>query len=293
MPQNALPYKQNATIIVLCTGKTTEYNLEVADWLRIPTLPHSIFTLMGFYEEIALDYDQMTRFEERMQRETALFNTWIVRYRFQSAVDVACGTGLHAILLAQAGIQTVGADISAEMLEQAKQHAEKDAVQISWIHAGMEQTRQYLEGSYDAVFCLGNSLPHLLNSKSLHAAFMNFSQLLSPGGIAVIQILNYSRILVEQERIVGIHRNNSAEYIRFYDFLPEYIRFNLLTVRWEQGKARHSLSSTTLYPYQQDELENALHEHQFSEIEWYGNMEFQPFDKSSSPNLVIVARKMQ
>ncbi|MBD3308567.1 hypothetical protein GF339_19275, partial [candidate division KSB3 bacterium] len=55
---------------------------------------------MGFYEEIAEQYDSMTRFQMRMPRETEMLKGWIARYHFCSVVDIACGTGLHAIILA-------------------------------------------------------------------------------------------------------------------------------------------------------------------------------------------------
>ncbi len=246
---------------------------------------------MGFYEEIAERYDEMTRFDERVQRETAIIKGWVEGYRFRSAVDVACGTGIHAIVLAQLGIPTVGADISEAMLEKARFHAEDRGVQVSWIQTAMQQARQNIEGEHEAVFCLGNTIPHLLTPEDLDVAISNFSQLLTPGGIVVIQLLNYHRIMREQNRIVGIHRQGSTEFIRFYDFYHSNIQFNILTIDWQNGKAAHRLSSTTLYPYQRHELERALSKHRFSEFECYGNMGFQSFDEHKSPNLVIVGRK--
>ena len=245
----------------------------------------------GFYEEIAAEYDTMTRFHERMPRETGLLKRWIARYHITSAVDVACGTGLHAIILAQLGIRTVGADLSEAMITTAQTHAREFAVQVPWIQTPMEQAYQHIEGTYDAVFCLGNSLPHLLTQPELEAAIYSFFQLLRPEGIVVIQLLNYHRILNEQLRIVGIHRQEATEFIRFYDFEPDRIRFNLLTVQWNNGTASHSLNSTLLYPYQKEEVERALSEHGFRQIEYYGNMNFYPFEEQKSPNLVIVGRK--
>lgn len=246
---------------------------------------------MGFYEEIVSEYDSMTRFQERMQRETDMLKNWIERYQFHSAVDVACGTGIHAILLAQLGIQTVGADISEAMLAKAKTHARECHVQIPWIQTSMEHARQHIEGQYDAVFCLGNSLPHLLTQSELDDAINSFLQLLNPKGILVMQLLNYSRILAEQNRIVGIHRQGTTEYIRFYDFSPELIGFNLLTVHWKNGKTTHTLNSTSLYPYRKHELEQALDQHGFSNFEYYGDMHFHPFEEHSSQNLVVVGKK--
>jgi len=250
-----------------------------------------VIKFMGFYEELAENYDDMTRFDERVQQETAVLKGWVDRYQFRTVVDVACGTGIHAIILAKLGIRTVGADISEAMLEKAKSHTEEFGVQVSWIQSAMEQVRQEVKGEYGAVFCLGNSIPHLLTPEALDAAVGSFSQLLSPGGIVVIQLLNYHRILAEQNRVIGIHRQGATEFIRFYDFHPDMVQFNILSIHWQNGKATHTFNSTPLYPYQKHELEQALSTHRFSEFEHYGDMRFHPFEEQTSPNLVIVGKK--
>lgn len=247
---------------------------------------------MGFYEEIAPYYDAMTRFHERLPAETAMLTIWVERYQWRSAVDVACGTGLHAVILAQSGLRpVVGADVSASMLDAARAHARDMNVEVTWAQTSMQQAGETISGQYDALLCLGNSLPHLLTQTALETAVNSFYTLLNPGGTLVIQILNYRRILTEQQRIVGIHRHNTTEFIRFYDFLPDRIRFNLLTIDWKDEKLTHHLHSTRLYPYQKDELKAALTKQGFAEFVCYGNMTFHPFDELASPNLVLVARK--
>jgi len=246
---------------------------------------------MGFYEEIAGQYDHMTRFHERMDKETAMLKRWIERYGFSTALDVACGTGLHAIALARLGIQAAGADISEAMLAKARSHAHEFGVQILWIQASMQELRQHLHAEYQAIFCLGNSLPHLLQQADLEAACANFYHLLSPGGVLVLQLLNYHRILTEQDRIVGIHRQGDATYIRFYDFSPGRLMFNLLTIHFHHETCTHALHSTPLYPYRQDELERHLSTHGFIDLESYGDMQFHPFEEQVSTNLVIVGKR--
>ncbi len=246
---------------------------------------------MEFYEELAAEYDNMTRFDERLPKERAMLHGWIDRYHFRSALDVACGTGLHAILLAQAGIQMVGADLSPAMLKQAHAHADELGVQVEWIEADMESGDRRINRQFDAAFCLGNSLPHLLTPQAFEAAASSFSRLLHPGGMLAIQLLNYARILAERERIVGIHRHGATEYVRFYDFLDPLVRFNVLTIQWQENQAASTLNATTLYPYQQGEIETMLRRHDFTEIEVFGDMLFHPFDAEQSPNLVVVAKK--
>ena len=246
---------------------------------------------MEFYEELAAEYDKMTRFDERLPKERAMLQGWRERYRVQSVLDAACGTGLHAVLLAQMGIRTVGADLSQAMLAQAKNHANQLGVQVEWVQVSMENTATHVHQPFDAVFCFGNSLPHLLTPQAFEAAASSFAQMLRPAGILAIQLLNYTRVLSEKERIVGVHRHDDTEYVRFYDFLDPLIRFNVLTIYWQGHHATSTLNATTLYPYQQGEIETILIRHDFGDFEWFGDMLFHSFNPEQSPNLVVVARR--
>jgi len=246
---------------------------------------------MSFYEDLAGNYDDMTRFQERLEKEKTILQAWVKRYRFFSPVDVACGTGLHAIIFAKMGLKPVGVDLSPLMLEQAKENSRKAGTKIPWIQGSMENLKEIVEGSFDALFCLGNSLPHILNRENLENTFRNFFYVLKSPGITVIQLLNYSKVYNEKNRIVGIHRKNDTEYIRFYDLFEDYLIFNTLVINWEEKKNKHKLHTTRLYPYRKNELEKALLKENFTDLEFYGDMEFSPFDEEVSNNLVIVAKK--
>ncbi|MBN1348353.1 class I SAM-dependent methyltransferase [candidate division KSB1 bacterium] len=244
-----------------------------------------------FYNEISATYDKMTHFQARLKNEAKTMKQWVNRYQLESVIDAACGTGIHAIGLAQMGIRVVGADVSDAMLEQARQNAEKQGVTISWIQTPMQQLHRQISGAFDAVMCLGNSLPHLLNELELDAAMKSFSAVSNANGRCVLQLLNYKRILENRERIIGIRRDDHTQLIRFYDFTPPLIQFNILTIQWENEKSSHRLQTTPLFPYVKAQIEYALLANNFVDIEYFGDMQFTSFDENNSPNLVVTARK--
>ncbi|HPZ08948.1 MAG TPA: methyltransferase domain-containing protein [Candidatus Eremiobacteraeota bacterium] len=245
---------------------------------------------MEFYERLEEHYDKMIRFKERLDKERLMLQKWLERYKFQSVVDVGCGTGLHAILLSQMGINVTGVDISETMLKQARLHAGEMGVEVTWLLSSMVELKKNLNSSYDAVFCLGNSIPHLLDKIAFEETFQGFYDILIPGGLLVIQLLNYYKVYATGNRIVGIHREKDTEYIRFYDLYPS-LKFNILIVTWDGDSPHHSLQSTELYPYRKEEIEISLLKVGFTEIEYYGDMHFHPFDENTSSNLVVIAKK--
>jgi ubiquinone/menaquinone biosynthesis C-methylase UbiE len=245
----------------------------------------------GFYESLALNYDDMTRFKDRLDSERKILESWQRRLKLESVVDAACGTGIHAILFAGVGVKVTGADISAAMLKKARQNAGKSGVSIKWVRAPMERLSAHVKGNHDAVFCLGNSMPHLLGYWDFARALVSFYKVLKKGGTLVLQLLNYDRVLERRERIVGIHREDGIEYIRFYDFLGDLIRFNILKVQRKGGGYSHGLTSTLLYPYRKGELLDLFNKSYFRDIKFYGDLKLGRFNLKNSRDIVITARK--
>ena len=244
---------------------------------------------MDFYDQIADTYDEMTNLESRLENIRTFVSQLKNRYSLTSAIDVACGTGGHVIALSQICIRAVGVDISESMLDKARASAKEKGVKAQWIHCPMQELSQHIKEQFDIVLCLGNSLPHLLTKEDLSKTLSAFAQVLRPGGVLLVQLLNYHQVLKEKKRLVAVTKNNNNEYIRFYDFLPDLIQFNLLRIKWEGTKSKSTLSSTELFPYTFDSLENTLQEHNFSTVNFYEDLEFHPFNKENSSNLVIEA----
>ena len=246
---------------------------------------------MKFYENIAGFYDDMTRFSDRFEKERPVFQNILKKHNIKTALDVACGTGLHTILLNELGVKTVGVDVSEEMLDLAKTHAQNRGLDLTFLNLGMHELVPNFQEKFDAVFCLGNSLPHLQDIQALNEAVAQFAGVLCPGGAVFLQLLNYKKILENKNRIVNITYNDNKEFIRFYDFLENKIQFNILMIRKETDKAEHSLYSTVLVPYSYDNLEHVLKNNNFTNIKDFANLQDQPFLIHTSDNLVMTANK--
>lgn len=244
---------------------------------------------MGFYEDIAEQYDQITGQAVRAAPAEAFLKELRRRHPFATALDVACGTGLHVEILARMGVAATGADISPAMLDKARQRFAAAGVDAPLIAAPMQEIASRAEGPFDLVLCLGNSLPHLLENADLDAALTGFAELLADDGLLVLQLLNYSRVLARAERVVGITRRDETQYVRFYDFLAGLVRLNLLEIAWDGESCKHEITSTLLRPYAAEELTAALRRAGFDEPRLLTGMDFHPFDERESDTLMVLA----
>lgn len=251
----------------------------------------------SFYESIVGGYDRMTSFEHRLEIAREFAAKLTVQEEIDTAVDMACGTGLYAIALAEKDVNVTGVDVAPGMIKAARTNAarHKMADKLSWLVRGMQQSPPKALCGKDAVICMANSIPHVLDHEEFSKTLVNFNRMLRPGGVVVIQLLNYHRVLTQRERIVSIDRMGDEEFIRFYDFLPDDIlRFNILRVDWHPARNNepaHELKSVRLRPYRWDDISRALKAHGFTSIRQYGSPLFSEFNADESLTVMITARK--
>ena len=72
-----------------------------------------------FYDRQAAIYEVMNDWPARLSLEMPFIRRALEQVNARTVLDVACGSGHHAIALACEGYSTCGADASAEMIAQA------------------------------------------------------------------------------------------------------------------------------------------------------------------------------
>jgi SAM-dependent methyltransferase len=245
----------------------------------------------GFYDALAPDYDSMTGFEKRFVQERPFFRVLVERFKIKSALDAGCGSGFHSLLLAQLGVQMTAVDVSAEMLRRVQRHAQDLNVHVKTLRGTFQELDKVVKGRFDAVFCLGNSLPHILTLKELTRALRNFRSLLNPQGILFVQNLNYDRILAKRDRVQSSKDVGNKTFVRFYDYDEKGVLFNILTLDKSKGTVEQKLETVRLHPLLQEELITCLVDSGFSDIHSYSKISIEPFDAMESKDLVVLAQK--
>jgi D-alanyl-D-alanine dipeptidase len=246
------------------------------------------------YDNLAGSYDRMISWKRRLKRERPFFARIFKEYRVKRILDTACGTGMHAAAFHDWGYYVVGTDISAPMIEKSREnagHREIEFIQASFTELGKT------EGLFDAVTCLGNSLPHVLSDEELDASLSNMFDALIPGGVAVIHQNNYDRILASQERFMPLAHmpkaGDGSEYLflRFFDFRDDLLGFNVITLTKTKGEWTMSSEASTHRALTREMLCGRLEKTGFEVCGVYGGYPAEPFDKLASDNLIVVARK--
>ncbi len=142
---------------------------------------------MGAYEALAVCYDRLTNdvdyqavvdfYFEILRREGVTPRT---------AVDLACGTGSVARILAGKGLRVIGVDLSEEMLTVARQKAEKDE-QAPWFICQPLQ-RLHLYRGVDLAVCALDSLNYITDPRDCAQAIGRIYRALNPGGVFIFDV---------------------------------------------------------------------------------------------------------
>ncbi len=101
-------------------------------------------------------------------------------------LDLGCGTGTLAILMAKAGWEVVGLDSSEAMLTQAKQKSQAAGCAIDFAQQDMRHFK--IPEPVNLVTAFYDTLNHLLFAEDLEATFRGVTSALLPGGFFIFDV---------------------------------------------------------------------------------------------------------
>jgi SAM-dependent methyltransferase len=115
----------------------------------------------------------------------------------ERVLDLACGSGRHALELKRHGFEVVGADISPELLEIARRDAAKEGLEVEFVEADLRELK--FDAEFDIVLSLNDGAIGYLETEAENLrAFEVISSSLKPGGRHLMQLPN---VLYAQEHL--------------------------------------------------------------------------------------------
>jgi SAM-dependent methyltransferase len=117
----------------------------------------------------------------------------------RTLLDCACGIGTQTLGLLRRGHRVVASDLSAGAVRRAAAEVAARDLPGRFVTADMRRL-PFRAGSFDAVVCADNSLPHLLDADSLDAACASMAAVTRPGGSLVVTVRDYDGLLASRPR---------------------------------------------------------------------------------------------
>ncbi len=99
----------------------------------------------------------------------------------KNVLELGCGGGQNAIVLAKWGANVVGLDLSTAQLAHSTKLAEREGVATEFVHGNMEDLSQFQNNSFDIVLS-SHALGYV---EDLNAVYRETARVLKPGGFLV------------------------------------------------------------------------------------------------------------
>ena len=135
------------------------------------------------------DYTKEALFISKLIKEEMVKNNSDVR-----VLDVACGTGRHAMELSNLGYKVEGSDLSKEMIEIAINESKKKNFDITFYNESFQSIGK-IKKPYDVILSIFSAINYLTNYNDLSSAFKNIHSLLDDNGIFIFDFWNGNAVI--------------------------------------------------------------------------------------------------
>ena len=245
--------------------------------------------MMDSYTVLAEFYDQLTtdvpylRWADYIEKQFARCKTSV-----HSIVELGCGTGSLAAILAGRGYQVTAVDLSPDMLSAAAEKCEGLDVQLIC----QDMSRLALPQQADAVICCLDSLNYVTRPALVQRTFRKVFDALKPGGLFLFDVKT-PLALEGADGQVYIDENEDLYCVwrGEYDKRRRICGYGIdLFILQDDGNWYRDGEYHEEYAYTMDELNNWLEEAGFNKVRQFGNLRLSP-PKADEERVFFTARK--
>lgn len=226
---------------------------------------------MSQYEALAVSYDRLTEdvpYEEMLSFSEALLGQTGAKPK--SVLDLGCGSGSMAYLLAKKGYRVFGLDVSEDMLTQAWDKCGSLPTPPFFIRQSMAELE--LPEPVDWVYSGLDSIDYLTDPADCQETFRRVYKALCPGGVFLFDVNTPEKLrtmdgqvfLDEDEDVYCVWRGefDEGENICYYGMDLFQRRGNVWLRSFEEHRE---------YAYGVEELTRYLKDAGFSQIDVFGD----------------------
>lgn len=230
----------------------------------------------------------MDRPEQRaIQREVNFIEQCLGLEKGATILDLACGTGRHAVELSSRGYAVVGYDLSLNMLAFAAEEAQNRSQKLNFLQGDMREMA--FDQVFDGVYSWSTSFGYFDDEKNFDV-LLRMQRALRTGGVLVLDIINRDYIAPRQPSMVWFEGDGCVCMDEMQvDFFSSRLKVKR-TAMFDDGRSREIDYSMRLYNLH--EIGKMMHDADFKVLEVTGHPAHPGvFFGSESPRLIIVAER--
>ncbi len=222
--------------------------------------------------------------EEAEQTIATLLKFISIEKSNPKTLDIACGSGRHAVALAENGFDVTANDLSSTLLAEARKLAESKSLTLTFTHTDMREIA--FEQEFDLIIQLFTSFGYFENDDEDKVVLENVVRALKPSGWYVLDFLNEhivrNTLQPETRRTLG-----ELDVLEQRTLFGERV-VKSITLR-ENGTTHRFIESVRLYS--KEELTAMLTAVGLRVHHFLGDYHGGAFVREASPRLILIAQK--
>lgn len=155
---------------------------------------------MEIFKNYAYYYNAFYQ-DKDYKAETLQIDTLLKKYgqSIFSIINFGCGTGRHDIELSKMGYQSIGIDISPDMVNIARENAKNAKMDINFYVADIRDFKE--KQKYDAVLSLFHVMSYQNKNKDILSAFQTAREALCKGGLFLFDVWYGPGVLTDRPAV--------------------------------------------------------------------------------------------
>lgn len=199
-------------------------------------------------------------------------------------LDMACGAGRHAIILARKNFDVTAVDLSENLLKVAKQNAKNEKLTIRFIHSDIRNFNTDIK--FDLVLNLFTSFGYFETDEENFSVLDKAFKLLNKDGFFVLDYFNSEYL---KKNLIEYSREKIGDEVIFQKRKIEGSRVIKKITIQKNGELNEYTESVRMYNY--DELTEQLKKIGFDIYKTFGDFFGNKFDLQNSSRLIMICKK--
>lgn len=236
---------------------------------------------MSLYHSISHIYDDIFPLTETKKN---FFKEYFQKGNL-NIIDCGCANGKVAAFAESFGNNVIGIDLNSALLREAENLKNDN---LKFVHLDISKVDEVAEPeSQHLITCIGNTLPHLADEKSIEEFISKCSSMLKPEGKLILQFVNFDGDTYDFPVI-------ECENIAFFrEYIPDYfenkVEFNTRLILKNNGQMFSD--QTYLFPIKLKQIEAILTKSNLNIVKKFSSFKGDVVNKHTKSYLMVIKKQ--
>jgi SAM-dependent methyltransferase len=193
----------------------------------------------------------------------------LVNFRGASVLDLCCGPGRHAVVLAKRGCSVTGVDRSKFLLEKAAERAKAEGVRVEFLEQDMRDFSR--PAAYDLVINFFTSFGYFNDREADSKVLRNIYRSLKPAGACLLEMISKEWLARHLLATTSMEAPDGTLRIERHEIFDDWSRIRNEWIFIKEGRAKVFRFHHTIYSGQ--ELKDRLYQVGFKRVQLFGSLD--------------------